>query len=102
MKETMASKFGAKIDLNLPQSDQKQLFMVRASSAKINLTSLILSHKGQVIVGGNTWAIAQLVFSDAMELRKLREIAFIGGISVDPQRFVVFSEALKSQGSSSR
>ena len=102
MIDPVANSFGAKISLQLPQSNQHQTFLVKSADPRVNLPTLISSRGGQILIDGKVWVIAQLVFHQAMELRKLREIAFVGGVTLDPQRFGAFSQSIKnSQGSSS-
>jgi hypothetical protein len=101
MIDKVANSFGAKINLQIPQSNQHQTFLVKSAYSQVNLPALISSQGGQILIDGRVWVIAQLMFHQAMELRKLREIAFVGGITLDPQRFTAFSQPLEnSQGSS--
>lgn len=102
MSDQIANSFGAKINLQLPQSNQHQTFLVKSAVSQVNLIALISSYGGQILINGRAWVIAQLLFQQAMELRKRPEVAFVGGITLDPQRFTVFSKSLANlQGSSS-
>lgn len=102
MSDQIVNSFGAKINLQLPQSNQPQTFLVKSAVPQVNLIALISSYGGQILINGRVWVIAQLLFQQAMELRKRPEIAFVGGVTLEPQRFTTFSQSLEnSQGSSS-
>jgi hypothetical protein len=88
----MDKSFGAEIKVTLPQSDQPQLFLVVFSSPNIRPAALIRAHQGQIVLDGGAWMIAELGFDEAMGLRNAKGIAFVGGISLDPQRFAAFSK----------
>jgi hypothetical protein len=89
---SIEESFGAEIKLTLPESNQRQLFLIRSSSPDVDLPALMRPRGGRIVLNGGAWIIAELGFDEATELRKMNGIAFVGGISLDPQRFAAFSK----------
>jgi hypothetical protein len=84
--------FGAEIKVALPESNRRQLFFVGSSSFGVDLSALVRPRGGRVVLEGETWAIAELGLNEAMALQKTEDVAFVGGISLDPQRFAAFGK----------
>ncbi|CAN5173062.1 hypothetical protein BH24ACT19_BH24ACT19_14000 [soil metagenome] len=82
--------FGAKVDLAFPESDQRQLFLIKFSSSDIRPAALARFHGGQIVLEGRNWAIVELGFNEAMGVRGTREVALVGGISLTAERFATF------------
>lgn len=92
MDQGISKSFGAKVKLSLPESDRRQLFFVKSSSSSVDLPALVRRRGGRVVLQGRAWAMAELGFREATELRKASGIAAVGGVSLDPERFAAFSK----------
>ena len=83
--------FGAEVNVTLPHPEQRQLFLVIFSSLEVGPAAMIRAHGGRIVLDGGAWLIAELAFNVATKLRSASEVVFIGGISLDPERFAAFS-----------
>jgi len=84
--------FGAEVKVTLPHSEQRQLFLVIFTSQEVGPAGIIRAHGGRIVLDGGAWMIAELAFNVATSLRQAGEVVFLGGISLDPQRFATFSK----------
>lgn len=84
--------FGADVKLTLPHPEQRQLFVVVFASREVGPAAIIRAHGGRIILDGGAWMIAELGFNVATSLRSAGEVVFVGGVSVDPQRFAAFGK----------
>jgi hypothetical protein len=92
LERRIDTAYGAEIQVALPGSDQRQLFFVGSSSSGADLSALVRPRGGRVVLEGETWAIAELSFDEAMALRKIEGVTFVGGVSLDPERFAAFGK----------
>ena len=83
--------FGAEVKVTLPDPEQRQLFMVVFSSLEVGPAAVVRAHGGRIVLDGGAWIIAELAFNVATSLRNSTDIVFLGGISLDPERFATFS-----------
>lgn len=90
----IAYKFGAEIKFTLPESDDRQLALVKSSSPELRLSALTRSRGGRVVLEGRDWVVAELSLHDALEMRRLQGVAFVGGVSLDAGRFARFGELI--------
>lgn len=89
----MDEGFGAEVKLTLPELDRRQLFLIVFCSPDFRPTALIRARQGRIVLeGGASWMVAELGFHEARGLRNVKGIAFVGGISLDPERFEAFSK----------
>ena len=84
--------YGAEVELTLPHPEQRQLFVVVFTSREVGPAAIIRAHGGRIVIDGGAWVIAELGFNVATSLRSAGEVVFVGGVSVDPQRFAAFGK----------
>ena len=82
--------FGADVKLTLPE--QRQLLVVVFASREVGPAAIIRAHGGRIVIDGGAWVVAELDFNVATSLRSAREVVFVGGVSVDPQRLAAFGK----------